>query len=788
MRLIRLDEAQSFTLSPGNYVIGRDADADIVIEHAQVSRRHAILRVTTERCLLIDNDSSNGVFVNRRRINRRELLAGDCVRLGDHVELVFVDEEAHGQDIAQHVRELVSRDEYLKLREIAGRVTSLDKLEDTLRSILEQVIQQVGAARGFIALNRPDKGLDLDAAVRVGMPPLTSGKRSVYSHSVLQQCLDTRRQVILLANEQHLGKRPRSIIELELRSVMCAPLNFGGQLQGVLYVDSSEPAEAALDNQAEALTFSSTAQILFTLLADHAAIAIRANQRNGSISELEHAAQDYEQRYRQLIELAPLAIFTLIDGIVSFANPAALELTQLEATELIGRPAKQVFPECPCGLFESLPQPFSTEQRGLESECELRRHDGTSVVVALQLSELTMRGQPTVLVFARNITKQKQLESELRRAERLESLGLLAGGIAHDFNNILAALSGHVSLALDDESLPEIIKDSLIEANESLFRARHLTNQLMTFSRGGAPHREPTEFDGLVRQAAHFALHGSQTRLAIRLPDEPWLINGDQAQLSRVVHNLCLNAVQAMEGSGELRINAANLSIDASSALGLSPGPYVRLSISDEGPGIEEQHRARIFDPYFSTKVEGSGLGLATSYSIVSRHQGMLTFESREGLGTTFHVYLPALPELKPRKAVTKLEDQQRGGRVLVMDDDEQVRRILIRLLERIGFTPDGVADGEAMLEAWAKAKQEERPYRLCFVDLTVPGGLGGKEAQQRLLEAHPEAISIVVSGYCNDAVLAQPTDFGFHARVLKPFTRAELEQAIAEALAERSK
>ncbi len=378
---------------------------------------------------------------------------------------------------------------------------------------------------------------------------------------------------------------------------------------------------------------------------------------------------------------------------------------------------------------------------------------------------------------------RQQLEEDLLRSRKLESLGVLAGGIAHDFNNLLMAILGNITLSLAVTKPKDEIHQRLVEAEKASLRAQDLTQQLLTFSRGGAPVREAASIGDLISDTAGFALRGSNVRLDFERNPELWPAEVDPGQISQVINNLIINANQAMPGGGTVTILTGNTTVAAGDPLPLPPGDYVTISVSDLGVGIVPEHLERIFDPYFTTKQKGSGLGLATVYSIVKRHDGHIEVSSKPGEGATFKMWLPAtrhavLSDTAPREGLTA-----GTGRVLVMDDEPFVRDVIGAMLERLGYEPDFAEHGEGAIALYRKAMSLGLPFGAVIMDLTIPGGMGGVEAAQRLREIDPDVRIIVSSGYSNDPVMASYRDYGFLGVARKPFKVGELSRVLGEVL-----
>jgi CheY-like chemotaxis protein/two-component sensor histidine kinase len=377
------------------------------------------------------------------------------------------------------------------------------------------------------------------------------------------------------------------------------------------------------------------------------------------------------------------------------------------------------------------------------------------------------------------------MQAEVERAARLESLGVLAGGIAHDFNNLLTAILGNLGLAAMDKRVMEAAGDCISEAERGARRARDITHQLLTFARGGEPMRSPVLLPEIVTEAANFARQGTQVRFDIKCPPDLPAGDVDAGQISRVVHNLVLNAVQAMpEEGGVVGITLAAEDLAAGAVGTLAPGRYIRLTVTDSGSGISPEIMPRIFDPYFSTKTKGrnSGLGLATVRSIVVKHNGHIEAESKPGAGATFRVWLQAAREEVPAPAKLPRSAALEPARVLVMDDEAVIRRVAGRMLALAGHETTFALDGAEAVQAYVAAKQSGRPFDFVILDLTVPGGMGGKEAVAELLKLDPDVRAIASSGYSSDPVMANPGVYGFRSRLPKPYDIPDLMRAIEEA------
>lgn len=387
-----------------------------------------------------------------------------------------------------------------------------------------------------------------------------------------------------------------------------------------------------------------------------------------------------------------------------------------------------------------------------------------------------------IIEHLRDITLQKSAEAELQKTEKLESLARLAGGIAHDFNNLLGGIYGYVEMARTASSNPEL--NGYLDATlQTMNRAKSLTQQLLTFAKGGAPVRKTSSLEDFLREATAFVSSGSNVLCVLDIADGLWPCAYDASQMGQVIYNIVINAQQAMPMGGTIKISADNAAIMAGEVRALSAGRYIRISVKDKGVGISSELLGRIFDPFFTTKQKGSGLGLATSYSIVDQHGGCIKVESEPGEGSTFHIFLPA-SELNAAAADDRVAAPVEGaGRILVMDDEEMVRDTIGAMLQYHGYDVVLAADGSEALRLFDESRQHEMPFAAMILDLTIPGGKGGKETIVEIRKKDPDIPVFVSSGYADDAIVSRPREYGFTDSIAKPFTRKALIEILCKYL-----
>jgi two-component system, cell cycle sensor histidine kinase and response regulator CckA len=509
--------------------------------------------------------------------------------------------------------------------------------------------------------------------------------------------------------------------------------------------------------------------------------------------KVEEALRQSEKRYRALFEATGTAILVVEDdGAILLANAEFENLSGFSKQDVEGkRNWREFVLEADRGKAPKPDDPNrSVNCDPTPSTLELKFIDRVGNVKHIFMTTATIPETGSHVVSLIDVTKRKKMEEELLRVRQLESIGVLAGGLAHDFNNILTAILGNISLARIYSKPEDKVRAKLNEAEKGALRAQELTRQLLTFSKGGAPVKQTTSIGELLKDTVNFSLAGSKAKCRFLIPEDLWPVEADEGKMSQVINNLIVNADQAMPTGGLIDLLAENLSVHRNHSLPglpLRDGRYVKFSIRDYGNGIPPEHLQKIFDPFFTTKPKGSGLGLAIAYSIVERHDGHIAVESVPGKGTTFHIYLPA----STREVRVKPAEDDRvwrgSGKILVMDDEEIIRELSRDMLSALGYAGDFVKEGSEAVAFYQKALNEGKPYDAVIMDLTVPGGMGGREAVEKILSIDPEVKAIVSSGYANDPIMADYRKYGFIGVVPKPYRISELSRTLRQVIGANS-
>ncbi|HHT9138360.1 MAG TPA: ATP-binding response regulator, partial [Candidatus Wunengus sp. YC60] len=536
-------------------------------------------------------------------------------------------------------------------------------------------------------------------------------------------------------------------------------------------------------------TYENAVQQNSDLILMHRELQLLNEQLEERVIERTKQLRASEANFRALADNASDGIVINVgsDGNVVYANKRIEDMTGFAVDELLNISIKDYIAP------DKFPNDIKLYRQMMEGMPYLNQHEtaivhknGNVIPAEITASKTLWHNQPAIIVIIRDITERRKRGEELIRTDKLESLSILAGGIAHDFNNLLAGIVGNISVARSLVNTEDKIYTLLTDLEKASLKAKNLTLQLLTFAKGGAPIKQTASIAGFIGDSAAFALSGSNVKCDFSIAEDLWPVEVDAGQMTQVIHNLIINAKQAMHKGGTIKVSAENTTVTAENNLPIKEGKYIKITIQDTGVGISEKHISKIFDPYFTTKEGGSGLGLATSYSIIKNHGGFIAVESTVGIGTTLTVHLPASQkEFMPKKDV---EEQliPGKGRILVMDDEAFVRDVAGRMLTKLGYEVDFARNGAEAIGLYKKLKDSGQPFDAVIIDLTIPGGMGGKETIQKLLEIDPDVKAIVSSGYSDDAIMSDYRKYKFSGVIAKPYRIEELSKTVHQVIVER--
>ncbi|MBM9577576.1 PAS domain S-box protein [Leptospira sp. 201903070] len=509
----------------------------------------------------------------------------------------------------------------------------------------------------------------------------------------------------------------------------------------------------------------------------------------------ETALIESERRFRVTLENINLIGLGLdSEGNITFCNDYLLNLTGWKREELIGNNWFDYFllPEEKEQVLSIFKEAIRTQLLPLHYENYLRTKGGEKKLIQWDNTILQDRNNRIIgtISIGTDITDRKRAESDrlelerrLLHAQKLESLGVLAGGIAHDFNNLLGGIFGYIDLAREKAAAGESNVRYLEKAITVFNRAKDLTQQLLTFAKGGKPIRKTGSLAPILNDCVLFSLSGSNVSCHFEIDDNIGLCDFDENQIHQVVENMIINSIQSMPLGGTILVSAKNMYLEKNNSVRLHEGNYIQISIQDSGIGIPKDLLPRIFEPFFTTKQKGTGLGLATSYSIVQKHDGGIEVKSELGVGSTFNIYLP-VSRNKMKSPPPKETDQHQGiGKVLIMDDEDFIIEIFSDMLEKMGYQIVSAKNGTDAIRLFHEAKNSSRPFDVLIFDLTIPGGMGGEKAISEIRKIDPKVIAIASSGYSEDPVISSPTEYGFSASLRKPFRKIDLAELLEKLL-----
>jgi len=691
------------------------------------------------------------------------------VELGDRT---LVQARVHDITRRQQVLdELSARERVLEAVSVASTLfLSSIPWRDSIEEVLDRIARATDSAAAMLLVGNGDAG---PVFVSPGAPP--AAREMVRA---LEESPDpgpaaklARRDGPFSGTCERLPKGLSDLLEECCESCLAMPVKVAGRPWGCLLLTSSR--SGAFPHP----------------VVDACAIAARLVSAAVSAERFRNRlATEKEKLEVTLSAIEDAVITTDFSGNVLFFNLAAEDLTDIPLRTATGKSML----DCMTLLERDSRERLSWQriarlgtgslEEAYPRTIECTFSQGSEHTRSMRLSVRCLSGPSEgFVIILRDTTWERRLAEEKASAQRLESLGVLAGGIAHDFNNFLTAILSGLELS-KLHSDPDSNREILGEVERAAVSARGLTRQLLTFSRGGAPVARPMRITDMIRDTAGFVLSGTNCEMRFRAEDGLWPVQADEAQISQVVNNLVLNSRQAMPSGGTISIRLGNQRVNGEGDFPLSAGNYVRIEIEDQGTGIPENMLPRIFDPYFTTKGEGSGLGLATTHSIVARHGGHIDVASTPGRGTCFTILLPAA-DSKPQEKVGTPPESPLEGRVLLMDDDRSVLTTASQLIEAMGCAVEKATEGREAIEAYEAALEGGSPFDAVIMDLTVQGGMGGAAAASEIVKMDPTARLVVSSGYSNDPVMSDYADYGFVDCIAKPYTMKELHALLSRVL-----
>jgi PAS domain S-box-containing protein len=511
-------------------------------------------------------------------------------------------------------------------------------------------------------------------------------------------------------------------------------------------------------------------------------------------SELERSLIESEERFRLLMELATDGVLVVQDGKIREVNYYLAKMCGYTIDEVLDTDLASFFhPDDIETIATIYEKPLTDDNALAVHELTLMCKNGHKADVEVIAGRFIFQNKPSNLLVVRDISDRAKSDRELERTRHLESIAALSGGIAHDYNNLLTAIIGNISLAqtyLNPDDKVFLLLSQALAASKT---AKDLTQKLITFSKGGSPDKKIAEVAKLVKNATEFTLSGSNLKCDFNFPENLWPVEVDSSQIGQAIHNMIMNAREAMPEGGLLEVRAENVTGDDDLS-NLSNGNYVKISITDCGKGIAKKNLDKIFNPYFSTKKmgtkKGTGLGLSICHSIIRKHGGNVTVESKHRRGSTFHIYLPGANGKFPHQRAASTTEQEipifGEGRILVMDDEAMIRKLAGELLSYLGYEVDFALDGTEAVKHYKQAMDSKKPFDAVILDLTVKGGMGGKEAIRQLVKMDPHVTGIVSSGYSNDPEITDYGKYGFSGVVTKPYTMGELGEKLNQVISSR--
>ncbi|MGD0816470.1 MAG: ATP-binding protein [Verrucomicrobiota bacterium] len=517
---------------------------------------------------------------------------------------------------------------------------------------------------------------------------------------------------------------------------------------------------------------------------------VELEMQNEELRDAREAMEALLEKYTDLYDFAPVGYLNLDrQGVICEANLACASLLGMARSALMNRRFGHFIAAADLPAFDAfLQKTFSSKVRqGRDVTLKMEGRPPMEV----EMEAIAFESGEACRVAVTDITERKRGEADRLILNKLESTGILAGGIAHDFNNLLTVILLNLELAQSLDLSDQKLARYLEEAMEACSSASSLTAQLVTFAKGGAPVRKAMLLSGLIQESVRPALSGSNVRCEFSLAEDLWMAEVDAGQIGQVIRGMVLNAREAMPRGGVVFVRAENVVLGDQEELSLPAGEYVQVSIADEGVGMAKDVLSKIFDPYFSTKQRGDqkgmGLGLTICHTVVQKHGGAIAVKSEMGVGTTFDIYLPAARKLSGAEKASAPPGVPRHGKVLVMDDEQALRKVLGLMLTGLGHEVDLAEDGQMAIDVYKKAKSLGRHFDVVILDLTVREGMGGQETIQALLKVDPAVKAVAMSGYIQDPVIQEPERHGFKCALAKPFNIETLQEILSRVMGSKA-